>query len=169
MGSINSEKHYTVERFLDYIRAFNAHDYDRQHAFYAPDVVLHLPAAEKLPPLVGSKGIKSHYLPLFEKFVEIITPMELVIGDDNERLFFIMETCFEAKEDIVGQSPGAVFGVKKGGIVRLSVWAFYVLGSDGLMKDIRVIQSNAEDLGNEKPIEYWLADSRSRARKDLWL
>jgi hypothetical protein len=162
---------YTIAKFLDYIRAFNKHDYDLQHAFYAPDVQLKLPKVENKV-LVGSEGIKSHYLPLFTKWHEIITPIDLIIDNDQMRMFFWMETNFAAKEDLASGelAPGGFTGVKKGGVVRLTVWAHYINDPDsGLMKEIQTCEFDKVYLGTGASLEKRVEESRSRARKDLLL
>ncbi|KAF4338446.1 hypothetical protein FBEOM_7715 [Fusarium beomiforme] len=150
---------YTVEQFLDYIRAFNIPDWDKQHAFYAPDVTLDLPPNENLPTLRGSEGIKGHYRALFGGFIEKLVPIEVLIEGDG--IFFWMETNFLATK--AGLSPGG-FNVEEGDIVRVTVWAYYETEGD-LMKAIVTNQLKAEFIGKTMTLEEAIKDSQSRAKR----
>ncbi|KIX08668.1 uncharacterized protein Z518_03325 [Rhinocladiella mackenziei CBS 650.93] len=150
---------YTTEHFLGYIKAFNAKDWDVQHSYYAKDVVLDLPRGDNLPTYRGSEGIKSHYGPLLDKFTETIVPIELMIEED--RIFFIMETSFQAKTETIGPSG---FTCTPGDIIRVTVWAFYKM-EGGLMKTITTNQLHGEFIGKRMTLEETIKDSQSRAAR----
>lgn len=61
----------TKEEFLNYIRAFNAKDYDKQHAFYHENVELIIPDPA-IGTLKGSDGIKEHYKPIHSHAEETV-------------------------------------------------------------------------------------------------
>lgn len=150
---------YTVEHFLDYIRAFNIPDWDKQHAFYAPDVTLDLPPNENLPTLKGSEGIKAHYRGLFGGVIEKLVPIELIIEGDS--IFFWMETNFLATKP--GIAPGG-FNVEEGDIVRVTVWAYYKI-EGGLMKTIVTNQLAGDFIGKAMTLEEAIKDSQSRVKR----
>jgi hypothetical protein len=150
---------YTTDDFLDYIRAFNLPDWEKQHAFYAQDVTLDLPPDENIPTLKGSGGIKGHYGPLFSNFIEKIVPIEVLI--EGERIFFWMETNFQATKP--GPAPSG-FTVEPGDIVRIVVWAYYEL-EGGLMKTIVTNQLKREFIGKTMTLEEAIKDSQSRSKR----
>ncbi|KIW18438.1 hypothetical protein PV08_02726 [Exophiala spinifera] len=150
---------YTTEHFLDYIRAFNIPDWDKQHAFYAQDVTLDLPTGDNIPTLKGSEGIKGHYRTLLHNFTEKLVPIEVII--EGDRIFFWMETNFQAKAP--GPAPSG-FTVEAGDIVRVVVWAYYECEGD-LMKTIVTNQLSAEFIGKTMTLEEAIKDSQSRAKR----
>jgi len=154
---------YTTEHFLDYIRAFNIPDWDKQHAFYAKDVTLDLPPNGNLLTLKGSEGIKGHYRTLFGGFLEKIVPIDVLVEDD--RIFFWMETNFLATKP--GPAPGG-FTVEAGDIVRVTVWAHYVVEGD-LMKTIVTNQLKGELIGKTMAMEEAIKDSQTRTKKPEFL
>ncbi|KAF5706000.1 mRNA 3 end-processing YTH1 [Fusarium globosum] len=153
------ENDLEVEHFLDYIRAFNIPDWDKQHAFYTPDVTLDLPPNENLPTLKGSEGIKAHYRSLFGGVIEKLVPIELIIEGDS--IFFWMETNFLATKP--GIAPGG-FNVQEGDIVRVTVWAYYKI-EGGLMKTIVTNQLAGDFIGKTMTLEEAIKDSQSRVKR----
>lgn len=154
---------YTTEHFLDYVRAFNTRDWDKQHSYYTEDVTLDLPPADGNPTLRGSASIKGHYGPLLDNFKECLVPIELMIEED--KILFIMETNFQAKKAARGP---AGFDCAVGDIIRVEVWAFYRM-EEGLMKSIITNQLTGEFLGQTKTLAERIKESQTRARKDLIL
>ena len=152
---------YSKEKFLDYIRAFNTPDWEKQHSFYAKDVTLALPRGDGLPTFKGSREIKNHYGPLLDNFVEHVVPLELMIEED--KIFFMMETNFKAKKAAHGP---AGFDCVPGDVIRVEVWALYHMEGD-LMKTIVTNQHTGEFLGQEKTFEERIKESQSRADKEL--
>ncbi|KAI1842672.1 hypothetical protein JX265_002723 [Neoarthrinium moseri] len=110
----------TRKEFLEYVRAFNAHDFDKQYSYYDDDVILDLPDPQT-GKLRGKKGIMAHYAPLFEVAEEVLVPMHLAVDGDN--IFYVMESyfCYNKKLD------HGVFGypVEPGDIIKIRVWAHY--------------------------------------------
>jgi len=154
---------YSVEHFLDYVRAFNTRDWEKQHSYYTEDVTLELPPADGNPVLRGSAGIKGHYSALLDNFKESIVPIELMI--EEHKIFFRMETNFLAKNAAHGP---AGFECEAGDVIRVDVWAFYVM-EGGLMKSIVTNQLAGEFLGHSKTLAERIKESQARARKDLIL
>ncbi|KAF7539065.1 hypothetical protein G7054_g2478 [Neopestalotiopsis clavispora] len=148
------------EEFLKYVRAFNAHDFEVQHSYYHEDVTLDLPDPQT-PLLVGSEGIKSHYIPLFEVADEVLVP--LVVAIDGHNIFYIMECYFTYKKKL----PHGVFGhaVDVGDIVKIQVWAHYVV-ADGKMKTIVCNLLKDTFLGKAN-LEEAIEESKSRADEEL--
>ncbi|PYI33180.1 hypothetical protein BP00DRAFT_132266 [Aspergillus indologenus CBS 114.80] len=81
----------SLRQFLEYIRAFNAKDYQKQHSFYHPDVRLVIPDPE-VGTQVGSAGIMNHYAVLHATAEETVVPILVMI--DQGHIFFVMETYF---------------------------------------------------------------------------
>lgn len=155
---------FTLDDFLDYCRAFNVRDWDKQHSYYTKDVTLDLPPNENLPTLKGSEGIKAHYGPLFESFVEKIVPIELLM--EGDRIFFWMEANFQATK--TSPSPSG-FTAEPGDIVRVVVWAYYKMEGD-LMKTIVTNQLSGEFIGKKMTLDEAIKDSQTRVkRSDLLL
>ena len=150
---------FTINDFLDYCRAFNARDWDKQHSYYAKDVTLELPPDDKNPTLQGSEGIKAHYGPLFENFVEKIVPIELLISGD--KIFFWMEVNFQATK--ASLSPSG-FNAEPGDIVRVVVWAYYEMEGD-LMKTIVTNQLSGTFIGKTMTLEEAIRDSQTRVKR----
>jgi len=148
------------EWFLDYIRAFNAHDYDKQYSYYADDVTLDIPDPQT-GMLRGKEGIKAHYLPLFDVCEEIVVPM--VVAIEGKHVFYIMESYFKYTKKM----EKGVFGypVEVGDIIKIRVWAHYQV-EDGLMKEIVCNLFKAEHLG-QGDLKALVDESQSRAQADL--
>ncbi|KAL1897612.1 hypothetical protein Sste5346_003918 [Sporothrix stenoceras] len=148
--------------FLDYMRAFNAHDFDKQYSYYTDDVILDIPDPQT-GTLRGKDGIKAHYMPLFGVCEEIVVPMVLAI--EGKHIFYIMESYFKYTKKM----EKGVFGypVDVGDVVKIRVWAHYQV-ENGLMKEIvcNLFKSEFLPQGNLKEL---VLESQSRAQPDLCL
>lgn len=148
------------EKFLEYVRAFNAHDFDKQYSFYHDGVTLDIPDPQT-GMLRGKEGIKGHYMPLFQEADEVIVPM--VVAVDGHNIFYIMESYFRYR---VHKDKGVfAYPVTPGDVVKIRVWAHYVV-VDGRMKAIVCNLFKAYFLGKVDMAEH-IAESRSRADAEL--
>jgi hypothetical protein len=86
-------------------------------------------------------------------------PIDVII--DGDRIFFWVETNFLAVKP--GLASGR-FTVEAGDIVRVTVWAHYVVEA-GLMKTIVTNQLKGELIGKTMTMEEAIKDSQSRAKK----
>ncbi|KAL1897603.1 hypothetical protein Sste5346_003909 [Sporothrix stenoceras] len=110
------------KEFLEYVCAFNAHDFDKYYSFYYDDVTLDIPDPQT-GMLYGKESIRRHYLPLFEEADEVIVPM--VVAVEGYNIFYIMELYFRYR---VQNDKGVfVYSVTPGDIVKIRVWAHYVV------------------------------------------
>ncbi|KAJ5359095.1 uncharacterized protein N7496_011508 [Penicillium cataractarum] len=145
--------------FLNYMRAFNAHDFETQYNFYADDVTLHIPDP-KTGMLRGKDGIRGHYMPLFDVCDEYVVPM--VVMNDAHKIFFIMESYFvykTAREGVFG------YPVEAGDIIKIRVWAYYEV-ENGKMQRIVCNLFQSWFLG-KVDIRELIRESESRAEPDL--
>ncbi|CAI7577348.1 unnamed protein product [Penicillium manginii] len=142
----------TRANFLEYMRAFNAHDFEKQYSFYAEDVTLHIPDP-KTGMLYGKDGIRGHYLPLFDVCDEYVVPM--VVMNDSHKVLLIMESYFVYNSKLEG-----VFGyaVEEGDIIKIRVWAYYEI-ENGKMQRIWFL--------GKGDIQELIRESESRAEPDL--
>jgi hypothetical protein len=151
----------TISRaeFINYMRAFNAHDFEKQYSFYADDVTLHIPDP-KTGMLHGKEGIRGHYLPLFDVCDEYVVPM--VVMNDGHKILLIMESYFVYKKQLEG-----VFGypVEEGDIIKIRVWAYYEI-ENGKMQRIVCNLFQSWFLG-KGDIRELVRESESRAEPDL--
>ncbi len=148
--------------FLDYIRAFNEKDYDKQHAFYHESVELVIPDP-KVGTLKGSSGIMQHYASVHALADETVIPM--VVMAERDKLFLLMEAYFKYKRD----TDQAVHehNVRQGDVLKVTVWALY--GMEG--KKMKHITCNLfkDELLGQVDIKACVRDSESRAEPDLRL
>ncbi|KIX01715.1 uncharacterized protein Z518_09441 [Rhinocladiella mackenziei CBS 650.93] len=152
----------TAEEFLKYIKAFNSRDFKTQHSFYHPEVELLLPAEEKEPVLKGSDGIFNHYARIFSYYNEHLIPIEIMAN--GRRLFFVMETLFQAANPISNGIAKRAW--EPGDLGRMTVWALYDL-EDGKMKKIVCNQEKFEWFGKSKSFEQALEESQSRTAPEF--
>ncbi|KAJ5380058.1 uncharacterized protein N7496_002486 [Penicillium cataractarum] len=112
---------FTHNDFLEYVKSFNAKDFDKQYSFYHDDITLDIPDPQT-GILRGKAGIRNHYLPLFDVADEYIVPMVIMV--DGERVFYIMESSFRYNKRL---DEGGVFGFKvdDGDVIKIRVWAYY--------------------------------------------
>lgn len=149
-----------IQHFLQYIKAFNAKDYNVQHQFYHPDVRLVIPDPA-VGTLYGSKGIIQHYSVVHGSAKETVVPMFVMM--DGTRILFSMETYFLYEKP----TDNAVHGyeVQKGDVIRVKVWALYD------MKDGKMLQITCNALGDEMlgqvDMEALIEDSLSRADENI--
>ncbi|KAH8742628.1 hypothetical protein F5883DRAFT_656523 [Diaporthe sp. PMI_573] len=66
--------HLSVSDFLEYIRAFNDTDYDKQHSFYSEDVKLVIPDPA-IGTLEGKAGIQKHHQSIYAAAKEKVIPL----------------------------------------------------------------------------------------------
>ena len=150
----------TRQEFLEYIKAFNDRDYEKQYSYYHDDVTLDIPDPQT-GILYGKEGIKGHYLPLFNVAEEVLVPMVIMV--DGDKIFYLMESYFLYRQKV----DKAVFGyrVQPGDIIKIESWAYYQL-VDGKMKKIVCNVRKNQCLGKVDLKEY-LRESESRAETDL--
>lgn len=149
------------EDFLSYIQAFNTRNYEHQHSFYAPDVVMILPDPA-IPPLEGSEAITKHYSGVHGVAKETLVPM--VVMNDRDRVFFLMEVYFQylvdTDEGVHSQK------VKKDDVFKVTVWALYDIDEAGKMATIRC-NLWEERMYGQVDVAPLIEESRSRAQADL--
>lgn len=152
----------SCEEFLEYIRAFNSRDYEKQHSFYDPHVTLTIPDP-KVGTLYGSQGIKDHYGPLHADADETVVP--IVVVTEGNKLFFIMDAYFKYKR----KTDQAVHGhvVEAGDVLKVTVWAYYVLEKKKMTKIVCNL-FNDEFLG-KVDLKKYVMESQSRADPGLRL
>ncbi|KAJ4228265.1 hypothetical protein NW757_014143 [Fusarium falciforme] len=155
-----TDKTISKDEFIQYVQAFNSHDFKRQYAFYHDDVILDIPDPQ--PGLLhGKEGIRKHYLHLFSEADEVIVPM--VVAVDGNNIFYIMESYFRYR---VKKDEGVfAYPVEPGDVVKIRVWAHYIV-SEGKMKTIVCNLFKAHLLGKANLAEA-IAESRSRADPEL--
>lgn len=153
--------HLTREDFLDYIRAFNLKDYKAQHAFYADNVTLTIPDPA-VGTLCGSAQILDHYRPVHDAAEETVIPMEVLIDEAQNKVFFMMETYFEYKKSVKGVHD---FKVEAGDVIKVTVWAYYE-NEGKKMKKIVCNLFEDQCLGKINAIEY-KRESESRANPNV--
>ena len=147
--------------FLEYMRAFNAHDFEKQYSYYHEDVTLHIPDP-KSGMLHGKEGIRGHFMPLFDVCDEYVVPM--IVMNDAHKVLLIMESYFVYKEDMEG-----VFGyqVQKGDIIKIRVWGYFVV-EEKRFKSI-VCNLFQKELLGKVDVREFIRESESRAEADLKL
>ncbi|KXT03039.1 hypothetical protein AC578_652 [Pseudocercospora eumusae] len=149
------------EDFLTYIRHFNTRSYEKQHSFYAKDVVLILPDPA-IPPLRGSEAIAAHYSGVHSLAQETVVPV--VVMNDREHVFFEMEVYFKY---IVDTDQGVHSQtVKKDDVFKVIVWALYDINEQGKMTKIRCNLWEEKLLG-QVDVDELIQESKSRAQVDL--
>lgn len=149
----------TREKFIDYIRAFNSRDVQRQHSYYHPEIDLRLPEVA----LHGSKEIIEHYDRLLANAEETVVPITLLSNEDNTKLFFEMHTYFHYTAD--NESGINDYALKKGDVVKLVVWAIYIV-EGGKMRSITCNLFKSEILGQ---VDCNSAIRKSQAQADQGL
>lgn len=143
----------SLKRFLKYIEAFNAKDYELQHSFYHENVTLAIPDPE-IGTLFGSSGIMNHYAKVHADAQETVVPMFVMM--EGARIFLSMEAYFL----YIRTTNHAVHShkVKPGDVIRVKVWAVYDM-LDGKMARITCNALSDEFLGqvnvNELIQESW--------------
>ncbi|KAF9879656.1 hypothetical protein CkaCkLH20_03199 [Colletotrichum karsti] len=157
-----SNKH-DWENFLNYIRAFNAKDYAKQHAFYSEHIELKVPD-NRVPALVGKSAIMEHYRPLHAAADETVVP--LVVMCDRGRIFLFMETYFKYK---TATAAGiGEFDLLPDDVVKVECFALYDLDDGNKMNCITCHLINVQKLGRVDLMEQ-IRDSETRADADLRL
>ncbi|RAH46896.1 nuclear transport factor 2 family protein [Aspergillus brunneoviolaceus CBS 621.78] len=146
----------SLRQFLEYIRAFNAKDYQKQHSFYHPDVRLVLPDPE-VGTLVGSEGIMNHYAVLHATAEETVVPILVMV--DQGRIFFVMETYFRYCQATDRAVHG--YNAQAGDVIKVTVWALYDMDG-GKMKHITCNGLHHEFLGTAD-VNLPINESWSRA------
>ncbi|KAM5344660.1 hypothetical protein ACJ41O_013195 [Fusarium nematophilum] len=152
-----------AQRFLGYIRAFNAADYPAQHAYYADGVELVLPDSA-IPTLKGSSAIMEHYKAIHASADETVVP--IIVLSDRGRLFLQMEAYFHYREEV--EKAVHDYHVYAGDVVRIRCCAIYDLNDDGKMERITCYGFSQELLG-QVDIKDKIRESESRADADLRL
>ncbi|KAJ5714975.1 uncharacterized protein N7483_012156 [Penicillium malachiteum] len=84
-------RNISLKHFLEYLKAFNAKDYNLQHSFYHKNVTLAIPDPE-IGTLIGSNGIMNHYATVHASAKETVVPMFVIM--DEKRIFLNMEAYF---------------------------------------------------------------------------
>lgn len=157
-----SKDNITKEEFLNYIRAFNKRDYDKQHSFYHEKVELTIPDPA-IGTLKGSNGIMEHYKPIHANADETVIPMVVMI--DGNRIFFVMEAYFLYKN----ATDRAVhdYKVTPGDVLKITSWAIYDMED----KKMKTITCNlfAEELLGKVDVNEHIRDSEKRADPDVRL
>ncbi|KAL1847378.1 hypothetical protein Daus18300_013963 [Diaporthe australafricana] len=152
-----------VSQFLEYLRAFNARDYETQHSFYAPQVELVLPDAD-IGTLKGSSAIMEHYRPIHENADEKVIP--LIVMSDRGRIFLHMNAYFVYKNEVAKAVHD--YHVHPGDVIKIDNCAIYDLDAQGKMKRITCRLFKQELLG-QVDIKEKIRESESRADPDLRL
>ncbi|KAH7136999.1 hypothetical protein B0J13DRAFT_560380 [Dactylonectria estremocensis] len=158
-----SPPHLPVEDFLDYLRAFNEADYDKQHSFYSEDVTMVLPDPE-IPKIMGSQGIKTHYKPIHADAKETVIP--IIVLCDRGRVFLQMEAYFLYKNEV--QKAVHDYHVHPGDVIRISCCAIYDLDSSSKIKTITCHLFQQELLGQVN-LQAAIRESELKADADLRL
>lgn len=141
------------------MRAFNAHDFDKQYSFNANDVSLHIPDP-KTGMLHGKEGIRRLYLALFETCDEYVVPM--VLMNDAHKVFLVMESYFVYKEKLEGVFE---YQLEKGDISRFAFGPTTRI-ENGKMQSIVCNLFQSWFLGKDD-IRALARESGSRAERDL--
>ncbi|KAH8773738.1 hypothetical protein F5883DRAFT_615265 [Diaporthe sp. PMI_573] len=155
--------HLSVPDFLEYIRAFNDTDYDKQHSFYADDVKLVIPDPA-IGTLEGKAGIRKHYQPIHAAAKEKVIP--LIVMSDRGRVFLKMDAYFLYEKEV--EKAVHDYHVYPGDVVKISNCAIYDLDEEGKMKTIHCYLFQQELLG-KVDLKGCIRDSESRADPDLRL
>ncbi|KAI0484823.1 hypothetical protein GGR56DRAFT_680593 [Xylariaceae sp. FL0804] len=149
-----------VSEFLDYLRAFNAQDYEAQHAFYSDNVELVIPDP-RIGTLKGKSGIKKHYEPIHANATETVVPV--IVLSDRGKVFLQMETYFRYFN--AGKAVHD-YDVVPGDVVKIISCAVYDLDADNKMERITCHLFSEQKLG-QVSVEEGIQDSQSRAAPDL--
>jgi hypothetical protein len=154
----------TLNQFLDYIRAFNSRDYEKQHSYYASDVQLIIPDPA-IGALHGSEGIKEHYAPIHAAATETVIPITVLV--DRNKIFFEMEAYFQYFK----ATDRAVHGykVEPGDVIKITSWALYDIDESGKMKRIVCNLFAQELIQGQGDVKGLIKDSESRADSDVRL
>lgn len=155
--------HLSISEFLEYIRAFNDADYEKQHSFYSEDVKMVIPDPA-IGTLEGKAGIKEHYKPIHSAAKETVIPLIVMI--DRGRIFLKMDAYFLYEKE-VGRAVHD-YHVYPGDVIKISCCAIYDLDSDGKMKTIHCYLFKPELLG-KVDLKQCIRDSESSADPDLRL
>lgn len=155
--------HLSVPDFLEYIRAFNDANYEKQHAFYSEDVKFVVPDPA-IGTLEGKAAIQNHYKPIHSAAKEKVIP--LIVMSDRGRIFMKMNTYFLYEKEV--ERAVHDYHVYPGDIIKISNCAIYDLDSDGKMKTIHCYLFKQELLG-KVDLKQCIRDSESRADPDLRL
>ncbi|KAH6974416.1 hypothetical protein BKA56DRAFT_619359 [Ilyonectria sp. MPI-CAGE-AT-0026] len=151
-----------ISEFLDYLRAFNKKDYDKQHAFYADNIQLIVPDPA-IGTLKGSKGIMDHYGPVHANADEFVIPISVM--SDRGKVFLQMESYFKYLNKAKGVHD---IDVVPGDIIKITTCALYDLDEQNKMTLIRCYLGSAEKLG-QVDLKEVIRDSEGRASPDLRL
>ncbi|KAI1867466.1 hypothetical protein JX265_007268 [Neoarthrinium moseri] len=153
----------TVEKFLDYIRAFNEPDYDKQHGFYCDDIELVIPDPQ-IGTLKGKEGILNHYRPIHKAAVEKVIPIS--VKSEPGKFFLSMESYFRYKVKTVAVHD---FQVEEGDVIKITCSADYDIDNEGRMTRITCQLAKAELLEGKPDLQLRIRDSESRAEPSLRL
>lgn len=153
----------SVSDFLEYIRAFNDADYEKQHSFYSEDVKMVIPDPT-IGTLEGKAGIQEHYKPIHSAAKEKVIP--LIVMSDRGRIFLKMDAYFLYEKEV--ERAVHDYHVYLGDVIKISCCAIYDLDSDGKMKTIHCYLFKPELLG-KIDLKQCIRDSESRADPDLRL
>ncbi|KAG9257613.1 uncharacterized protein F5Z01DRAFT_671206 [Emericellopsis atlantica] len=119
----------SLPSFVKYLRAFNARDYDTQHAFYADDITLNLPYVE---PLVGKDAITAQYAQIHPIADEAVIPMDIVY---NGRTFIVPKrTIFRLRQDV--PELMGLKDLKRGDVIVYTAYLQYYFNKEGKIRQI---------------------------------
>ncbi|KAI1339813.1 hypothetical protein F5Y15DRAFT_382187 [Xylariaceae sp. FL0016] len=152
--------HLGTAEFLDYLRAFNAQDYEKQHAFYADSIELVIPDP-RIGTLKGKDGIRKHYKPIHDNAIETVVP--IIVMSDRGRVFLQMETYFRYFNKTKAVHD---YDVVPGDVIKIHSCAIYDLDEQNKMTRITCHMFSEEKLG-QVDVEAGIRDSQSRADPDL--
>ena len=153
-------RNISLKHFLEYIKAFNAKDYNLQHSFYHENVTLAIPDPE-IGTLIGSNGIMNHYATVHASAKETVVPMFVIM--DEKRIFLNMEAYFcytEATDKAVHSHK-----TKPGDVIRVKVWSIYEM-IGGKMAEITCNAFSDEFLGQVN-VDELIQESWSRVDEDV--
>ncbi|KAI5922989.1 hypothetical protein F4810DRAFT_671191 [Camillea tinctor] len=151
---------FTLSEFLEYLRAFNARDYEKQHSFYAEGVELALPDP-RVPVLKGSPAVKNHYNSIHADADEFVVPIVVLI--DRGRVFLQMHAYFRYKNKAKGVHG---LDVNPGDVVKIDCGGLYDLDQNNKMSKITCYLFGEEFLG-QQDVKEKIRESESRADPDL--
>jgi len=153
--------HLPIDQFLEYVKAFNRRDYEKQHSYYTSDIELILPDAS-LAALKGSAAIMEHYKNLHAQAEEVVVPM--VAMSERHRVFYMMDAYLKYHEEVERGFKG--YHVYAGDVIKMEIWAVYDVRADGKIKKITCNLYRCELLGQ---VEMQERVCHSKARSDLGL
>lgn len=153
----------TVFEFLNYLRAFNAANYVKQHEFYAENVQMVLPDP-RVGVLIGKDGIRAHYAPIHADARETVIP--IIVLSDRGRIYLQMDTYFQYFSEV--QHAIHNYHVIPGDVIRIRCAAMYELNEDGKMTKITCYLFEQDNLG-QVDLKEKIIESENKADADLKL